>query len=344
MKRFVRSAIAVTVLCVAAAGLGAEALSVVSINAWSGLTDGGVFHVREYEDRAEREFRFDLLTTRLAEAAPQIIAVQEANPLPRYGERLAAALSYDLLYHTRQAGVRIGPVGLPTNLREGSVLLASQELSLADPLRTQLTGGGAGNLFAFQLGSASQVFGGRVSVAGRTVYVFTTRWTESPPAGAARLTELVSQYDADELPADAFLDTLREAVEGAEVRLREARRTLTFINEQAGEAPVILMGSFYAAPDSDEIVMLKEAGFLDVFASVGSGTPYTYDSLANTNIQEHELVVSGDSVRRRIDYIFIRGRGISARSARVVFQDPTYGVHLSDHFGVQAELWVEPAE
>ncbi len=345
MKRIVACGVLWTaVLCLAVVPVFPEVVSVVSINAWSGLADGGVFHVREYETAAEREFRFDLLVSELRELSPDLVAVQEANPLPRYAERLAQELSYDYLHHVRQAGVRIGPVGLPTNLREGAVVLAQQELALAAPLRTQLTGGGAGNLFAFQLRSASQVYGGTVTVGGRTVYVFTTRWTEAPAAGSERLNELVARYDRDELPADAFLGTVSAAVRGSELRRGEARRTLTFINEQAGESPVILMGSFSAAPDSDEIAMLREAGFVDVFEMVGTGTGFTYDPQTNTNIRAHHPETAAGGERRRIDYIFIRGAGITPRKARVVFHTPTYGVHLSDHYGLHAELWIEPAQ
>lgn len=339
MKRIV----AIAALLLVAFALGAQTVSVVTINAWSGLTEGGVFRVQEYEDSATRAFRFDLLANGLEQLDADIVAVQEANPLPRFVSDLTAALAYDSTHHVRQGGVRIGPVGLPTNLREGAVLLVKSELAMGERLRSQLTGAGAGNVAAFQLRAASQVIGVPVTVGERTVYVFTTRWTPSPAADRGYLSTLVERYDDDQLQAESFIDAIQTAVHGSEVRAQEARRTLTYINQQAGEAPVILMGSFHAAPDSDEIQMLRDAGFVDVFAAVGSGPGYTHDSVRNSNIVTYELVDPQTPVRERVDYIFVRGSGIRPRTARVIFDTPTYGVHLSDHFGIFAELLIEPA-
>lgn len=330
-------------LCVllAAPGIFAENISVATFDVWSGLTYDGVFHVREYEDSAAREFRFDLLVNGLASLSPDIIAVQDANPLPAYVNRLAGEIGYDAVTAMRQAGVRIGPVGLPTNLREGSAILAPPARTLTRLGTEQLTGGGAGNVAAFQLGSSSNVLATTVEVADRPVYVFTTRWTPSPQADRARLQSLIDRYQADDLEGDELVDLMREAVEGRERRLREAEKTLVFINETAGQNPVILMGSLHALPDSDEIGLLREAGFADVWQFVGRGAGYTYDPRSNTNIINNELSSSDEP--ERIDYIFIRGDGIVARSAALIFSRPTYGVFPSDHYGIYAELRVDPA-
>ncbi|MBU8913491.1 MAG: hypothetical protein KOO61_05660 [Spirochaetales bacterium] len=320
----------------------AENISVATVDVWSGLTYRGIFRVREYEDRAAREFRYDLLSTGLADLAPDIIAIQDANPLPAYVERLSEDLGYDAVSAVRQAGVRIGPVGLPTNLREGSALLAIRERALTQLPTGQLTGGGAGNVAAFQFGSASNVVAAQLQVADRPVYVFTTRWTPSPHADRDRMRSLVDRYDSGDLSGDDLLELMGEAVDGEDLRLDEAEKTLVFINELAGQAPVILMGSFHALPGSDEIELLREAGFVDVWQAVGRGAGTTFDPSANTNIRSFELSSSDEP--ERIDYIFIRGDDIAARNVRLIFNRPTYGVFPSDHYGLYAELRIDPAE
>ena len=320
----------------------AENISVVTVDVWSGLTYSGIFRVREYEDRAAREFRYDLLSAGLSALAPDIIAIQDANPLPAYVERLSEDLGYDAVSAVRQAGVRIGPVGLPTNLREGSALLATRERTLTQLSTRQLTGGGAGNVAAFQFGAASNIVAAQLQVAGRPVYVFTTRWTPSPHANRDRMRSLVDRYNSGDLSGPDLLDLMGEAVDGGDRRLEEAEKTLVFINETAGRSPVILMGSFHALPDSDEIELLREAGFVDVWRVVGRGAGTTYDPSANTNIRTFGLSSSDEP--ERIDYIFIRGEDIAARSVRLIFNRPTYGVFPSDHYGVYAELRIDPAE
>ncbi len=338
MKRF----LLILSLAAVAGGAVAETLSVATINAWSGLTYQGIFSVGEYEDRATRAFRFGLLADALLALQPDVIALQEANPLPRYAEELAGRLpGYDSVSAVRQAGVRVGPVGLPANLREGEILLADRARGLTRTAVKQLAGPGAGDLAAFQFGSGTQMLAGTIEVGGRTVHLFTTRWSPSPQADRNRLVGLVDEYLSDSLSGDELARLIGEAVRGSERRRREARESVAFINETAGREPVILMGSLFALPGSDEIRILREAGFVDVWAAVGPSAGYTFDATSNANIIEYELA-SHPGERERYDYIFIRGDGIVARSARIILSTPTYGVHPSAHYGIYAEIRIDP--
>ena len=325
----------------AATAAVAETITVATFNVWSGLTYEGILRAGEYEDRATRAFRFDLLAGELADLAPDVVALQEANPLPGYADRLAAELDLDAVHDVRQAGVRVGTVGLPANLREGDVILASRDRALAVTASRQLAGPGAGNVAAFQLSSGSQVLGAKVEAEGRTIHVFSTRWTPSPQADRERLVGLVDEYEAGRLPGEEFSRLVADAVAGAERRREEARETVVFINEHAGEEPVILMGSLHALPDSEEIRVLHEAGFVDVWAAVGDGPGFTWDAATNANIVEHGLAAYPGE-RARFDYVFVRGDGIVAKSASIILDRPTYGVHASDHYGVLAEIRVDP--
>ncbi|MFW5745383.1 MAG: endonuclease/exonuclease/phosphatase family protein, partial [Spirochaetota bacterium] len=327
MRRLI-FACAVLALLGVAATAAAENITVATVNVWSGLTYRGAFSVGTYEDRATRAFRFDLLADGLASLEPDVVAVQEANPLPDYANRLGEELGYDAVYDVRQGGVRIGPVGLPVNLREGEAILAPPARSVTLAAVNQLAGPGAGNVAAFQLGTGSQVLAAQLEAEGRTVYVFTTRWTPSPQASRERLVDLVDRYDESDIDGEELTRLMELAVEGSERRRSEARETVVFINELAGSEPVILAGSLYALPDSDEIQVLRDAGFVDVWSVVGRGAGYTWDPATNANVIEHGLA-AGEGERARYDYVFIRGEGIVARSASVIFSRPTYGVHPS---------------
>ena len=94
-------------------------LRILDINVWSGLDYKGSIKMGEYETESVREKRYQALLTQIKQLDPDIIGIHEANKLPYYAKRLAEAIGYDVFYHVGVAGVRLGPIGLPCNLREG---------------------------------------------------------------------------------------------------------------------------------------------------------------------------------------------------------------------------------
>jgi hypothetical protein len=53
-----------------------------------------------------------------------IVFVQEANPVAGYARRLADALGFTQIHQVVNGGIKVGSVGLPTNLKEGVAILA----------------------------------------------------------------------------------------------------------------------------------------------------------------------------------------------------------------------------
>lgn len=87
------------------------------------------------------------------------------------------------------------------------------------------------------------------------------------------------------------------------------------------EAPVILMGDFNAAPDSEE---------MQIFAA----WPDYTSAAADVGPTFHDFMRAGEPVQ--IDYIFIRGAA-AVRSA-CKWTEERGGVYLSDHYPVCAEI------
>jgi endonuclease/exonuclease/phosphatase family metal-dependent hydrolase len=324
---------------------GAEPLSVVTINVWSGLNYKGSLRMGEYEKKGIREKRTRSLVKELRLLRPDVIALNEANPLPGYARDLAAELGFGFLWHVGVGGLRAGPVGLPSNLREGDVLLARRELGLQSAGRRQLSGGPVGNFFTAHLSDATQVVAGKVRVGGRDVYVFCTHWHASAfPTPGYRI-ELERRRTSGGLSAKEGERAWAEAVDGRQWRMGEARRTLEFVERVAGDRPTVLLGDFNALAESDEIGLLLKAGFVDAFAAVGAGPGITWDEDRNANIRIQRIAepdtIAEDPATKRIDYVFVRGAGITVRSAAVVLDRAVDGVFPSDHYGVFAELEVK---
>lgn len=112
--------------------------------------------------------------------------------------------------------------------------------------------------------------------------------------------------------------------------------------------PPIVCGDLNAEPDSTEIRFLKGLASLDgrstylqdAWAVAGDGSPgYTWDNRNRFTALMHEP-------NRRIDYVLVGlpdrdGRGW-IESAQVVFDVPRGDVFASDHFGVLADVRVDP--
>lgn len=316
-------------------------ISFLTINVWSGLTYEGKLKVQTYESRDQRAFRYGLLVNEIKKLDPDVISINEANMLPGYARRLARDLDYDYLFAVGLGGIRLGPVGFPTNLREGNVILAKKFLNLSVVGNRKLSGGYAGNFASFHLGDSTQAICGKITVGEQAVYVFATQWHSSYFSDRATLKELVDLYQEDRLPGQEYLHRVQDAIEGQSIRMVEAATLLEFVNQTAGEGSAVMLGDFNALPDSAEIGMILESGFSDCWNIVPSRNPgYTRDELQNSNIKSFQRQENEPSAPRRdrIDYIFYKGENVAVKSAGVVLNDETYEIHPSDHFGVLAVI------
>jgi hypothetical protein len=116
-------------------------LRILDINVWSGLNYQGNLTMGEYESQAVREKRYRALVTQIKQLDPDVVGIHEANKLPGYARRLAAETGYKAFYHLGLGGVRLGPIGLPWNLREGDAILVKPAWQPEFVGRRQLSGG-----------------------------------------------------------------------------------------------------------------------------------------------------------------------------------------------------------
>ena len=120
MKCSLRALLILFCLCAThPAVVNGEQLKVLTINVWSGLDYTGTIRVGEYESAETRRARFLSLVTQVKELSPDVIFVQEANPVARYAAKLASALSMDEIHQLVNGGIKIGGLGIPVNLDEG---------------------------------------------------------------------------------------------------------------------------------------------------------------------------------------------------------------------------------
>lgn len=126
-------------------GEGPASFTVLNYNAWHGL-DTGEFWVTASQtaeqSQARLEFQVDLITA----ARPDLILLQEVNPLPnqaaRYVQALAErGLAYDAIHQVDACGIRIrGNAALIPGLNNGLAILARRELHLRRLTGLKLSG------------------------------------------------------------------------------------------------------------------------------------------------------------------------------------------------------------
>jgi len=208
-----------------------------------------------------------------------------------------------------------------------------------------LSGGPVGRFFTFHFADATQIIGGKISAAGREVFIFNTHWHASPFPTKEYLKLLSERFTKMEIDQSQYDKLLEEAVEGQKWRLDDANKTIAFIDNIAEDYPVILMGDFNALADSEEINVLKASGFQDAYTKAGNPPGFTWDGYIDGNIQLQKEMYPEDfwlePTQKRIDFIFFKGSGLQVLTGKVVLDRPYQGIYPSDHFGVMAEFEVQ---
>lgn len=338
--------------------LQAGELKIVTINVWSGLNYKGILKMGEYESKYIREIRNSILVNQLRSLNPDVIALQEANKLPRYANRLAKNLRMDRIYSVGLGGIRVGCLGIPTNLKEGDAILAKPEWQLKRFGTVRLSGIGIiSNVISFHFSESNQAIIGKIVTDKGPIYIINVH------AHAGLYKDIYWSQRMDFwVDSGLYIKSDRKAVMNAigkdvKRRQKEIQKLLNWISKKLPQdAPVILLGDFNASPNQDEIQWLRDAGFLDTFSAVNGPrtSGCTWDPEDNLNIQQHYQLSSPDANvtllqrlreenrkrAKRIDYIFVRPGHLHLDivESRIVLHKAEQDLHPSDHFGVLTKI------
>jgi endonuclease/exonuclease/phosphatase family metal-dependent hydrolase len=148
---------------------------------------------------------------------------------------------------------------------------------------------------------------------------------------------------------EVFVTHLNWRMDQSHVRQEQVRAICEFVAESRDrrEFPPLLCGDFNAVPDSEEIRMLTgltavpvpKLVFIDAWRAGGDGPGITWDNRNEFAADEYEP-------DGRIDYVFVgypRDVGVGhVESASLIGDAPVDGTWPSDHFGVFADVRLEP--
>jgi endonuclease/exonuclease/phosphatase family metal-dependent hydrolase len=344
-----------------ACALGVDAahgteIEVVSLNAWHGLRPQAAWRLAG-EPKARRGARLEAQARALEEIAPDLLFLQEVNPAPRRARELAERLGYDEVHKIDACGLRVGAVGIPTNIRSGLAILARRSLGLSRVGAVRLSGpGGCNDAFGYQLGETRHALLAEVEVAGARILLADVHLHHVPCGSLAftdELSALAHSGDVDRAEADEIAERVAR---GRARQEREARALVEAIDRHAARtsyAAVIVAGDFNAESGSAVLGTLVRHGFrLAVDPSPG-GAP-TYDPVANPDSTSlaaapsapyptfdrpalAALYAAARARPRRIDHVLVRGALRMTATDRVL-DTAREGLFPSDHFGVRVRL------
>jgi len=331
-----------------------QSLKVVTMNIWSGLDYIGQSRMGEYETVEVRESRFRILLEGLKTTRPDVIALQEANPVSEQARTLARELGYDFICQRVNSGVKFLDVGWPGNLNEGTAILARKELNLklADVWELGDGFGLFGNLLSLHWNEQRIALVGKIMIGRTEVFVVNVHISSAVPddsvsravARSIALARLQNKSEVDAAVAACFAD--------ADSRGVSVKVLLENLERYCAGKPVILLGDFNAEPDRPEIKQLiREGKFIDAAEASRAGSLSTWDPELNSNIRystqptdsrgdtlEVEGLLSAwfDAKPRRIDYLFLndRWKRDQVKDTKLFLDQPVDGLHASDHFGL----------
>lgn len=345
----------------------------MTYNTWHGLTGGGLLSFGELEPEARRLLRFQLQDREISDLDPDLVFLQELNPVAARSKTLARHLDADEVHQADQSGIKFLGRGIPSNLCTGLSILARRGLGLKKLASIRLSGGfgRSGDYFSLQFAEVRYALiaeirhrdWGHVLLCNAHLH----HGFELTPSIRIKLDEafvsgVISLEEREAMEAAMHVSRLR--------RMREIERLFDALEPLAkGMDGVLMGGDFNSTPDGIAYQTVVSRGFIDVHETVarkrGERAQDTWEPARN--IDNHRfaenfvytvpvfgrpevkaILRAYDLESRRIDFLFARGSvedGIA--SCRLWGESPINGpfngLILSDHFGVEAE-WRIPRQ
>ncbi len=349
-----------------------ETFKVLTYNVWHGL-HVGPFWVTLTESPEKQKARFQLQVNQIAKAAPDIILLQEVNPLPKRAKEYVEALhefglEYSEVHQVDACGLRMSKKkAIISDLNNGLVTLVKKEYQLNRIKGLKILGrfGMCRSTRGFQLQELRYALVAEITWPGSGAkYLVANVHKHSGYDASIKFLQQVKELTDEDQPQlysqikKPFKNSQRKRKKGL-VRLMEA---LNRLREDGGYAGILLGGDFNFEPSSREYKKALELGLLDTHEmAIRDGELYTLDPIGNDLILDGDepiipqllskaiskashtdqaavLAAYREDMQRpkRIDYIFVDSFLPDAYLRQELFgldKDPD-GLPISDHYGV----------
>ena len=319
-----------------------QRVTVLTYNTLHGLEPSG-WTVKPSESQAVREARLDRQFAELSLVQPDLLLLQEVNPLPAMAERYVTALKrpgvdYREVHQVDACGVRLAPgLAVVPDLNNGLAVLVKAPLTVRKIVGLKLSGGlgGCRDLIGFQTGELRYALIAEVAnpESGRKLLAVSLHLHSGIERDAFFIQKIAEAEEQGRVQRDDLRELVTSLRQNQDRRISEVRVLIKEIVRLLADGAylgAIIGGDLNFEADSPEYRELEQAGLRDTYmVSTHRDNIYSYDPQQNMIAAQEEAEVPSalrDAVRhlpqeqqekvfegyrngigqgRRIDFLFL---------------------------------------
>jgi endonuclease/exonuclease/phosphatase family metal-dependent hydrolase len=272
---------------------------VLTYNTLHGLESSGLT-VKASESKDARQARLNLQFQQLSVVQPDLMLLQEVNPLPEMAEGYVAALKgyglqYAEVHQVDACGVRLAPgLAVVPGLNNGLAVLAKAPLRLRKLKGLKLSGGfgGCSDFMGLQTGELRYALIAEIENpdTGRKLLAVSLHLHSGIERNAFFVQKINEAVDQGKVRREDFEGIVAALEQGQERRLGEIRLLVKEMQKLQTEGTylgAIIGGDFNFEPDDPEYRELERAGLRDTYMIASPTTDvYSLDPQRNLIARE----------------------------------------------------------
>jgi endonuclease/exonuclease/phosphatase family metal-dependent hydrolase len=269
-------------------------ITLLTYNTLHGLEPSGMT-VRASESQEARQARLDLQFRQLSLIQPDVMLLQEVNPLPEMAEQYITAmkrsgLHYQAVHQVDACGVRLAPgLAVVPGLNNGLAVLAKAPLVLRKVEGLKLSGGfgRCDDYMGFQTGELRYALIAEVENpnTGRKLLTVSLHLHSGIERNAFFIQKINDAVKDGKARQEDFAEIVAAMEQDQERRLEEIRLLVKEIQKLYAKGSylgVLVGGDFNFEPDDPEYRELERAGLKDTYAMASPETEvYSLDPQRN---------------------------------------------------------------
>ena len=283
-------------------GIPMQRIRLLTYNTLHGLEPSGLT-VKASESKDVRQARLDLQFRQLSAIQPDVMLLQEVNPLPEMADSYVAALKaygleYRAVHQVDACGVRLAPgLAVVPGLNNGLAVLAKTPLKVRKVEGLKLSGGfgRCDDYMGFQTGELRYALIAEVENPNTrrkllTVSLHLHSGIERNAFFIRKIDEAVQAGKARREDFEAIVAVMEQDQERRLAEIRLLVREIQRLYDKGSYLGVLVGGDFNFEPDDPEYRELEQAGLKDTYAMASrEAEVYSLDPQRN--------VLAGQGVR-----------------------------------------------
>ena len=338
-------------------------LKIINYNLWHGLGEGFLKR-EELEPESHKEKRFQEQITLLKQTKPDILFLQEVNPVSSQTRKIAQELGMTYVFQETNCGTSILGLGLPINLSMGISILVRPPLKIQKIHGLKLSGpvGFCNPYLTFQYAEFRYALFALAYHPEYGSFLLANTHLHHGVEWSPQVREKIDTWTKTGVLTLSQKSELEKTIENSnQRRKKELQNIFSQIDElqkHYKKIPLILAGDFNSTVQSPIYKAVIETHKLKDSMESYSPGPYTWNPLENE--QNHQYTgefdvpvptfdkaeietffKEYDRRQRRIDYIFVSSDIQVLSHSLFAHQPNAQGIIGSDHFGILALINIQ---